>query len=164
MAEDFIYDRRRIMMVVMVSSLIICSGIVIAGLWPKPVPGIGDVSFDVSVTRDATDISNKYEEIFNGSIATDNAIMVKINVYAASIYYVDRLTFTLEQDGFSPIIAVAIMEMANEANILSGKNDFTLDHLIYTNMINIVPNNYIIYFMLDISEGSNYHFTVRVGE
>jgi len=166
MTEEFIYDRRRITIVVIVASLIVCSGIILVGLWPKPTPPIGDVITDTTVIIDADIIGEKYTELFNGTIDTNNTMMVKVSVYASTVYYAERLTFTLsvEEGGFTPILALAIVQMANEANILTGKNDFLADQTIYTNTLMITPSNYVIYFILDISEGIEYNYNVRISE
>ena len=91
-------------------------------------------------------------------------MMIKLSVYAYDIYYVNRMIFTLSVGDSTPIVAVAIAEMANEANILIGKNNFQPTEYNYANTLMIYPNNYVIYIMLNIENGMDYHYGVVVGE
>ena len=165
MTEEYVYDKRRITMVVVSASLIICAGVVLVLMWPAPTPPIGDVMTDVIVTTDSEVISSKYAELFVGnSINGENMTMLKISVYAYNIYYVNRMVVTLEVADDTFMIAIAVAEMANEANILIGKNNFEGGQTIYTNSLMINQANYVIYIILGTPAVANFHYNVRVGE
>ena len=164
MTEEFVYDKTRIILVIVILSLIVSGGVILVALWPQPTPPIGDVMTNVVISTDADIISDKYADLFGSSLNAENTTMFKIDVYAFNIYYVSRMTITIEVGEGTSIIAVAVAELANEANILVGKNNFEEDQSIYANSLLINQANYVIYIILDTLIAIDFQYNVRVGE
>jgi hypothetical protein len=165
MAEEYVYDKQRILIVITIIAIILGSGLIIAVMWPKPSPEINDVQTDFSVLKDSSAISDKYFDFFNGTVDTNNTLLYKINVYADQLYFMKRMAITLQVDENVNIVGVVITSFYDESNVLIGQNDIPITQKAYVRTVLVEAGKYIVYLFLDILESTyTINYNIRISE
>jgi hypothetical protein len=164
MSEEYIYDKQRLMKVVAIILIVVSGSVILYTAWPQEQPKIGDVASQLNFYTDNETIAEKYSQIFGGSINTNETIMLKIYVQASTIYYMDRMSISIEVGEDMQLLAVAVVRSSNEADVLTGKNDFVVGQKIYSNIIELLPDNFMVYVFLTTSSAIDFYYNVRVLE
>ncbi len=164
MNDEYIYDTQRIIMVLVVIAVIVGAGSVAYLAWPQPQPKIGDMTTQLNLFTDNETISVKYNQIFNASVNTNDAVMLKIYIAASTLYYMTRMTISAEVGDDVEFLALAVAKASNEAIILTGKNDFVVGQSTYSNILTCGPDNYVVYIFLIVQGEMDFYYNIRVGE
>lgn len=165
MTEEYMYDRQRIFIVIFIIAIIISTGLILVAVWPKPPPEINDFQTSCLVLNDIDTISDKYTEIFDGIVDTNNTVVYKITIYASDFYFVERLSLSLQVSENVNIIGVAMTNFYDESVIIIGQNDIPTTQKIYIRTALVSAGQYIVYFFLDVFE-ENYiiDYNIRISD
>ena len=150
MEEEYVYDRRRIFMVLIIAGIILGSVFIASVAWPRSAPKIEYIQTDSQVINNVDQIEEWYSNLFSGStIDASNSTLYRIDAIADEIYFMSVLIFTVQVDQDTNMYGIAITQKADESFIYFGQNNIPVEQKLFTRSIQVGAGDYSMFIFLD---------------